>query len=121
MGVEPIWLLLIFVRDGENLLAKAQNSDEDVRLMDLARREVDPFNFVASIVDLAVFARLELAQRDGVLKQALKTRLHVLEEVRVRRQGLRYLFPDPLDLAARNLLGCQGTPNIVASHINLYV
>ena len=98
MGIEPVGFFLVFVSHREDLLAKAENADEDMRLMNLTGTTVTPVNLIARIVDLAVLTGPKFAERDGGREQAREPVLYVLKEVRVRRAALRDLFPDPLEL-----------------------
>ena len=80
MGANEVVAFLINCRLSINLLTKPQNADEHYGFKELASLNVDPFHFVAGVVDLRTLAGLKEAVNDKCLLVLRKFFMKLIEE-----------------------------------------
>lgn len=96
MAGDPVATLHVLGRPGKQQLTEAQAGHEHVGFVDLAGLDVVPFDRIACVIDLDPLGGLERPRGDAGFTTLRELSIKLFPEVRVRRQRLRFFFPNEL-------------------------
>lgn len=94
MAGDPVATLHVLRRPGKQQLTEAQAGHEHVGFVDLAALDLVPLDGIAGVVHFDALTGLERPSGDARLAVLRKLAIELFPEIRVRRQRLRFFFPN---------------------------